>query len=147
MNTTIIYWSGTGNTEKMAKLIGQGLLESEADLEVKVKQVGDANEKDILQSDFVLLGSPAMGVEEIDTSEMEPFIMKNKLAFNGKAIGLFGSYGWGDGEWMESWEDMMIGYGARIMVENLMVNELPEGASEEECLEFGRKVSLIPETK
>lgn len=145
MKTTIIYWSSTGNTEKMANLIGQGLLESETDMEVQIKHVGDSNENDILQSDLVLLGSPAMGVEEIDTSEMEPFILNNKQSFNGKLIGLFGSYGWGDGEWMDSWDDMMTGLGAKIVMENLMVNEAPEDDSEQKCLDYGRKASLIPE--
>ena len=145
MKTTLIYWSSTGNTEKMANLIGQGLLKSGVDMEVEIKHVGHSNEKDIAQSDLVLLGCPAMGVEEIDTSEMEPFIMNNKQAFNGKSIGLFGSFGWGDGEWMDSWGDMMIGLGAKMIIESLMVNEEPEGDSEQECLEFGRKASLILE--
>lgn len=144
MKTTIIYWSSTGNTEKMANLIQQGILESGADIEVVFKAVGDSSEKDITESDVVLLGCSAMGVEEIDTSEMEPFITKNKEAFYNKSIGLFGSYGWGDGEWMESFEGMMNLLGAKIMVDNLMVNELPEGASELECIEFGKRVSRIP---
>ena len=143
MKTTIIYWSSTGNTEKMANLIVQGLLESGTDMDVQIKYVGDSNENDLIESDLVLLGSPAMGVEEIDDSEMEPFIMKNKQIFNGKMIGLFGSYGWGDGEWMDSWYDMMTSLGARIVLDNLMVNEAPEDDSEQKCLDYGRKASLI----
>lgn len=143
MKTTVIYWSSTGNTEKMANLIGQGLLKSGVDIEVQIKHVSESKENDIEQSDLVLIGSPAMGVEEIDTSEMEPFIINNKQAFNGKPIGLFGSFGWGDGEWMDSWVDMMTGLGAKIIIESLMVNEEPEGDSEQECLEFGRKASHI----
>lgn len=138
MKTTIIYWSSTGNTEKMAQLIGKGLTEIAVD--VAIKQVSESSCQDIEDSDIVLLGCSAMGVEEIDTSEMEPFIKTNGEAFVNKKVALFGSYGWGDGEWMQDWETMMSDLGASIEVDSLTVNEMPVGDSELNCIEFGKDI-------
>ena len=138
MKTTIIYWSSTGNTKAMATLIEQGLRSSSNDL--VIKQVADSTTLDIEESDILLLGCSAMGVEEIDTSEMEPFIKKNERAFMDKKVALFGSYGWGDGEWMDDWEKMMDDIGAQLAKESLKINELPEGDSEQECIDFGKAI-------
>lgn len=143
MKITIIYWTNTGNTEKMAELIKEGIDGSNADVKITIKTVGKSVTDDIRESDLVVLGSPAMGVEELDTSEMEPFIRSNKEVFNGKSVALFGSYGWGDGEWMRSWEDMMSDIGAKIEVESLIVNESPDGQSKDECIAFGKNISQI----
>lgn len=141
MKTTIIYWSSTGNTKKMAQYIGEGLLQSKVD--VDLKEVSNCSKEDIENSDIVILGCSAMGVEEIDGSEMEPFINTNKEAFKDKSIALFGSYGWGDGEWMETWETMMDTNGARLECDSLMVNEMPEGESADACVAFGKSISQL----
>ncbi len=143
MKTTIIYWTSTGNTEKMATLIKKGLDQPDTAIEAVIKTVGNSTAGDIRESDVVLLGCPAMGVEELDTSEMEPFIRMNAEVFKGKSIALFGSYGWGDGEWMASWEEMMVDIGAKVEMESLIVNEMPEGQSEFECIDFGKKISRL----
>lgn len=138
MKTTIIYWSSTGNTAKIAQLIGNGLTEVAVD--IAIKKVSESSYQDVEGSDIVLLGCSAMGVEEIDTSEMEPFIKANKEAFDNKRVALFGSYGWGDGEWMQEWETMMSNLGASIVVDSLTINEMPEGDSELRCIEFGKDI-------
>lgn len=143
MNIAIIYWTSTGNTEKMAHLIGQGIQQVNEDSALTIKPVAKSEWVDIEQSDIVLLGCSAMGVEEIDTSEMEPFIKQHAQAFADKSIALFGSYGWGDGEWMQEWEAMMDGLGAKIELDSLIVNELPEGASKEACIAFGQSVKGV----
>lgn len=136
MRITIVYWSSTGNTEKMAELIGEGLRTHE--VELVIKHVSEAHQKDIIESDLMLLGCSAMGVEDIDTSEMEPFIRANASSFKHQKLALFGSYGWGDGEWIEEWEKTMEGLGAILVSGSLMINEKPTGDSAQECIAYGQ---------
>lgn len=135
-NVSIIYWSGTGNTEEMAKLIKQALEGKGSD--VKLLNVSDASVDDVNTADLVILGSPSMGSEVIEETEMDPFVDSIKGLVSGKALALFGSYGWGSGEWMADWEERMRGYGANLLNEGLIVNGFPEGSEAERCLEFGR---------
>ena len=135
----IIYWTGTGNTESMANLIAEGAKEKGAD--VNLINVSSAGEADVKDADVVALGSPAMGAEVIEESEMEPFVESISGAVSGKKIALFGSYGWGDGEWMRSWVERMEGYGANLVNDGLIVNEAPEGESEEECKNLGKELA------
>ena len=143
MKISIIYWSETGNTEKMADLISQGIKSQAKDIDLNVKAVGRSTSKDIIESDLLLLGCPAMGAEEIDTSEMEPFIEANRESFLNKDIGLFGSYGWGDGQWIEDWRSTMEAMKANIKIDNLIVNETPEGESEDECILYGSNLAKL----
>ena len=94
---TIVYWSGTGNTEAMAEAVAKGAKREGA--EVRVLPVSEADAS-VLESDVVLFGCPAMGSEELEESEFEPFFAAVEGELKGKKIGLFGSYEWADGEWM-----------------------------------------------
>jgi len=109
--------------------------------EVKLLHVSEASVDDVKNADVVLLGSPAMGAEVIEESEMEPFVESIASSVSGKKVGLFGSYGWGDGEWMRNWVERMEGYGANLLNEGLIVQEAPEESSEEECRNFGREAA------
>ena len=135
----IIYWSGTGNTEMMAKAIEVGA--SEEGAEVKVKQVGEASLDDIKNPDVVVLGCPAMGAEVLEEAEMEPFIESISGEAQGKNIVLFGSYGWGDGECMRNWEDKMKELGANLIFDSLIINETPDDAAIDECKNLGRNLA------
>lgn len=135
----IIYWSGTGNTEKMANLIALGIEEKGKKCEV----VSVSNfSGEVRDEDLLILGCPAMGSEVLEEAEFEPFIENIKGDLNGKKIALFGSYGWGDGEWMRNWEDDMNAIGAEVVLEPLIVQNEPEGSTEEECIEYGRKLAI-----
>lgn len=136
----LIYWSGTGNTEKMASSIRDGILENNKEVEVEVKEVSIATAEDITSSEVVVLGCPAMGSEELDDTEMLPFIEDNKDLWSGKKVILFGSYGWGSGEWMEAWVEQMKGYGASVANEPLIVNEFTEGQDEVVCKAYGKQI-------
>ncbi|NRW86034.1 flavodoxin short chain [Clostridium beijerinckii] len=94
----IVYWSGTGNTEKMAELIAKGIIESGKD--VNTINVSDVNIDELLNEDILILGCSAMGDEVLEESEFEPFIEEISTKVSGKKVALFGSYGWGDGKWM-----------------------------------------------
>lgn len=132
----LIYWSGTGNTANMAKYIAEGI--GQGNKEVDVKEVANASKEDLEEAELIILGCPAMGSEEIDDTEMLPFIEEAQEVFNGKKIALFGSYGWGGGEWMEIWKEQMEGFGANVITEPLVVNEFTKGQDEEICTQYGR---------
>lgn len=135
MNINIIYWSGTGNTESMANFIKEGA--EGAGATVTVKNVSEATASDI-ECDVLCLGCPSMGAEVLEESEFEPFVASIEDSVSGKKLALFGSYDWGDGEWMRDWTERMKGKGAVLVAESLIVNEAPEG---DECKAFGAEVA------
>ena len=136
----IVYWSGTGNTEKMAEIIAKGI--KEAGKEVEVISVSDAESNVFDGEDVVVLGCPAMGNEVLEECEFEPFIEDIASSLNGKKVALFGSYGWGDGQWMREWEERMLGYGCVIQLDCLLVNEAPED-DDANCIAFGKKIAAL----
>ena len=134
MKINIIFWSGTGNTESMAALIKEGA--EGAGAEVVSKTVDAASDAD-LDCDLLALGCPSMGDEVLEETEFEPWIASIEGKVPGKKLALFGSYGWGDGEWMRNWESRMKAAGATLAAESLTVNETPEGDEAERCKAFG----------
>ena len=133
---TVIYWSQTGNTEAMAQAIAQGA--EAAGAEVMLLTVDQAEASDIAGSDLVAFGCPAMGAEVLEEDEFEPFFAWVEGALSGKKVALFGSYGWGDGQWMRDWWDRVERDGAVLYGgEGLIVNETPDGEALERCRNFG----------
>lgn len=137
----IVYWSGTGNTEAMAKLIGEGI-ESEGK-NVEIINVANADENIFDNEEVIILGCPSMGDEVLEECEFEPFIESIEGKVSGKKIALFGSYGWGNGKWMEDWEERMISNGCISNLDTLIIMGDPSGECEDECKEFGRKVAKL----
>ncbi len=115
MKATIIYYSATGNTEMMADHIEQVL--SDLDYDVTSLQVEDASMDDALDAELLVLGSPAMGVEEIEEYDFRPFFDDLSDELGGKKLILFGSYDWGDGEWLENWHDECVELGAEVIAQ------------------------------
>lgn len=138
MQINVIYWSGTGNTEAMADLIKEGA--ESAGATVNLKNVSDISINDV-NCDVLVLGCPSMGDEVLEESEFEPFMVSIEGSLSGKKIALFGSYGWGDGQWMRDWDERMKNAGAVLIAESLIVNDAPSGASEQECRDFGIQVA------
>jgi flavodoxin short chain len=138
MQINIIYWSGTGNTEAMAKLIAEGA--QGAGAAAKIKNVSEASAAD-LDADVIALGCPSMGAEVLEESEFEPFIQSIEGSVGGKKLALFGSYGWGDGEWMRDWSARMEKAGAALVIESLIINDAPGGESEQQCKDFGAAIA------
>ena len=135
MKINLIYWSGTGNTEAMANYIKEGAEGAGAD--VMMKNVADATAVDV-ECDVLCLGCPSMGAEVLEEGEFEPFIVSMEGKVSGRKLALFGSYGWGDGEWMRDWSKRMKKAGAVLVQESLIVNEAPEGS---ECRAFGESIA------
>ena len=137
---SIIYWSGTGNTEEMANLIHEGIVSQNG--EVATKSVSEASVDDVINSEIVVLGCPSMGNEELEDSEMEPFVSSIEDKVNGKKVALFGSYGWGDGQWMRDWEERMEAAGANLIEESITVNGSPDGDDDKKVLiDLGKRLA------
>lgn len=123
----------------MADLIAEGIKEKGKDTEFI--EVSDANVDEIINEDVIILGCSACGAEQLDDEYMQPFVESLEGKINGKKVALFGSWGWGDGEWMKEWEETIKSYGAELISEGLIVREAPEGEDEERCREFGRIIA------
>ncbi len=130
MKVSVIYASTTGNTEAMANAIKEAAAGSGA--EVIFGTADSANKDEVLSSDVILLGSPAMGDEVLEDT-MEDFYAGIEASLNGKKVGIFGSYDWGDGQWLRDWKDRLTNAGAVSVAEPLMVHLTPEDADIEEC--------------
>ena len=120
----VIYWSGTGNTEAMAADVAEGARNAGAEVEVLPCAAFDASMLDAL--DAVAFGCPAMGAEELEETEFLPMFEACKPHLNGKRIALFGSYGWGDGEWMRTWEESCAGLGCVFAADSVICSEAPD---------------------
>lgn len=139
---TIVYWSGTGNTENMANMLADGAKSAGSD--VQIQSVDVANADELAQLEGFALGCPSMGAEELEESEMEPFVTSLEGKVNGKKIVLFGSYGWGDGQWMRDWEERMQQAGAEIVGgEGIISNDAPDDETEQKLREAGEKLAQI----
>ena len=134
----IIYWSQTWNTEKIAELIKKGIeLEGKS---AKLVKVSDITVEYIKNEEIIIIVCPACGVETLDETEMEPFINSLQGEIDGKKVALFGSYGWGTGEWMEAWQERMQSYGGVLISDGLIVNE-EEIDNNSEIIEFGKLIA------
>ncbi len=131
----VIFWSMSGNTEAMANAIAQGA--SGAGAQVEVKTVSDLTVDQALAYDKLALGCPAMGAEVLEEAEFEPFFTDLERRLGGKKVALFGSYGWGDGQWMRDWQARTENANANLYQQGLMVNETPDDAALAKCREFG----------
>ncbi len=121
----VVYWSQTGNTEAMAKAIGEGLKSTCEDS--CVKTVSEVSASDLKDLEGFALGCPAMGDEVLEETEFEPFIEEVEQFVGGKKIVIFGSYGWGDGGGGPTRE---------------MINDAPDDAGLETCKELGANLGL-----
>lgn len=137
---SIIYFSGTGNTEAMAEAIAAGVKEAGGEASLVTSE--NASVDDVTSADTVALGCPSMGAEELDDT-MEMFVDSLESEVSDKAIALFGSYDWGDGEWIREWHDRMEGYGAKMIQDQdeLIAHLTPEDEDIEKCKELGKKLA------
>ena len=120
MKTAVVYWSGTGNTEAMARAVAEvapGNLNAYA---------------------AIAFGCPAMGAEVLEEMEFQPMFDACKRSLGGKRVALFGSYGWGDGEWMRTWESDCDSAGVNLVCESVICTETPDDAALEACRALGK---------
>ena len=140
MSVSVVYWSGTGNTQAMAEAVAEGI--KEAGAEASVLEVGNADVSSLASEAAFALGCPSMGAEQLEETEMEPFVEALEPLVSGKKILLFGSYGWGDGEWMRDWAERMKNVGAVLVRdEGVIANEAPDDEALEECRAAGKALA------
>ena len=134
--TAVIYWSGTGNTKAMAEAVLEGMTAARA--EAVLLEPAQVNGSTFSGVDAVAFGCPAMGSEVLEEMEFEPMFSGCKSSLGGKKIALFGSYGWGDGEWMRSWEKDCDDAGVNLVCESVICQEAPDENTLEACRAMGR---------
>ena len=135
----IVYWSGTGNTEQMARVISEGV--KSAGGQAQLFTPGEFSAAQAAEYDVIAFGCPSMGAEQLEDSEFEPMFEGLESALNGKKVALFGSYGWGDGQWMRDWHARCSSDGANLFeAEGLIANEAPDSEAEAACRDMGKKL-------
>ena len=132
----VIFWSQTGNTEQMANAIADGI--REGGMEVDVLNVADTTPADAVKYAKIALGCPAMGAEVLEETEFDPFFTELESKISGLKVALFGSYGWGDGEWMRTWESDCDSTGVNLVCESVICTEMPDDAALEACRALGK---------
>lgn len=138
----VAYWSQTGNTAAMAAAVGEGI--TEAGKEAVVTDISSVSMDDLKEASAFALGCPAMGAEVLEEGEMEPFVTEVEAFAAGKKIGLFGSYGWGDGQWMRDWVDRMSSAGANVLNgEGVICKEAPDDEAVAACTDLGKQLAAV----
>ena len=132
--TAVVYWSGTGNTEAMAQAVAES-----AGAELFACADFDAAKVD--EFDAIAFGCPSMGAEQLEEDEFEPLFSACESKLSGKKIALFGSYGWGDGEWMRNWQEQCEADGAILVAEPVICNDAPDDDALEACKALGAKLA------
>ena len=131
----VVYWSGTGNTEAMASAVAEGAREKGAEADLLTASEFSADQ--VSAYDAIAFGCPSMGAEQLEESEFEPMFTACEGELRGKNIALFGSYGWGDGEWMRDWEERCSQDGASLASDSVICNEAPDDEALSACRALG----------
>lgn len=134
----VVYWSGTGNTEAMANAVLDGAKGKGAEAVLLTASQFDVSMMDSFDS--IAFGCPAMGAEQLEESEFEPMFSECESKLKGKKIALFGSYGWGDGEWMRNWEEVCSADGAVLACDSVICNGFPDNKGIEMCVSLGENL-------
>ena len=139
MKVAVVYWSSTGNTEAMAQAVAEGARKAGASAELFTATEFDGGKVDAF--DAIAFGCPAMGAEELEDSEFAPMFESCESKLSGKKIALFGSYGWGDGEWMRTWEDTCRNDGASLVCDSVICQEAPDDDALNACRSLGEALA------
>ena len=130
----VVYWSGTGNTQAMAEAVANA-----AGAELFTADAFSGEKMDAY--DAIGFGCPSMGSEQLEEGEFEPMFEGCKSHLNGKKVALFGSYGWGDGEWMRNWEAECLSLGANMVCECVICQETPDDEALAACEALGKALA------
>lgn len=135
IKVAIVYWSGTGNTQSMAEAVLEGAKDAGAD--AYIFNTSEFEKDKVKEFDAIAFGCPAMGVEVLEESEFDPMFSEIEPELSGKKIALFGSYGWGDGQWMRDWEERCSSAGAQLAAGSVMANNAPGDEELDACKKLG----------
>ena len=135
----VVYWSGTGNTEAMANAVLECV--KEAGAEGELLNCGEFDAAKVADYDAIAFGCPSMGAEQLEEDEFEPMFTACESKLSGKKIALFGSYGWGDGEWMRNWDETCRNDGAVMACDFVICNDAPDEDAKAACEELGKALA------
>lgn len=139
MNIAVIYWSGTGNTQAMAEAVKEGA--ESAGAEVTMFEAAEFSADKVNDFDAFAFGCPSMGSEELEDTEFQPMFDSVKGSIGEKKTALFGSYGWGDGEWMRTWQADCEAEGINIIMDGVIANEAPNEDALAQLNELGKALA------
>ncbi len=131
----VVYWSGTGNTEAMAQAVAKGARDAGAEADLFTAAEFDAAMADRYEA--LAFGCPAMGSEELEDGEFEPMFSACRAHLGGRKLGLFGSYDWGDGEWMRTWQENCRAGGLSLVSDGVIANNAPDKEALAACEALG----------
>lgn len=131
----VVYWSGTGNTQAMAEAVAAGATEAGAEVSLLVCDEFGADK--VADYDGIAFGCPSMGTEQLEESAYEPMFAECEPKLNGKRIALFGSFGWGDGQWMREWSERCDDANATQVCDYVICNETPDDTALDACKKLG----------
>ena len=138
----VVYWSGTGNTELMANCIAEGAKDGGAEVEVvNVTSADDFGADKLGAYDVVAFGCSSQGTEQLEEDAFEPMFAALEDSLSGKKVALFGSFGWGDGQWMRDWADRCKAAKAVLFDDGLTINETPNDEGQENCRDLGKELA------
>jgi flavodoxin short chain len=136
----VVFWSGSGNTQAMADAVANGIRSAGA--EAEVTSFSSLSPSDAANEAVIAFGCPAMGAEVLEEGTVEPFMTDYETKCSGKKVALFGSYGWGDGQWMRDWQDRLVAAGASIIGgEGVIANNAPDDDAISQCEDLGRALA------
>lgn len=136
----VVYWSSTGNTEAMANAVAEGV--KDAGAEVSVFEATEFSAEKTEEFEAIAFGCPAMGNEVLEETEFEPMFEACEAKLAGKRIVLFGSYGWGDGQWMQDWEERCRNHKAELVADSVICEEMPDDGGLEKCRALGKALAV-----
>ena len=135
----VVYWSGTGNTEAMAEEIAEGI--RAAGKQAELFTAAEFSDGQVAEYDGIAFGCPSMGAEELESEEFAPMFEAVLPLLKEKKVALFGSYGWGDGEWMRTWEENAKGAGVSLVSQPVLCNEEPDDDAKAACQDLGKALA------
>ncbi len=139
MKVAVVYWSGTGNTAAMADAVAEGA--KGAGAEVNECMCMDFDQGSVASYDALIFGCPAMGSEVLEEDDFGPMFEAILPKLAGKKVALFGSYGWGGGEWMTNWEAQCKGKGVSLAADSVICENAPDGDALDKCKALGAKLA------
>lgn len=137
----VVYWSGTGNTEQMANAVVEGAKSKGS--ETSLYTADEFNADVMAGYEAIAFGCPSMGDEVLEESEFDPMFTDLEGQLSGKNIALFGSYGWGDGEWMRDWEERSKAAGANLVHESVICTDDPDDEAVTACEALGQALASV----
>lgn len=135
----IIYYSRTGNTEKMAKAVAEGTKTVQC---VEVESTFCATPEELKEFDAIVIGTPTYHHDTtVDIKMLFEEAAIKSIDLKGKIGAAFGSYGWSDEGPKLVLEIMKNKFEMNVTEPPLLIRYTPDAVGLEKCREFGRRIA------